>query len=65
MYEGNPGEIDFGSSSRKVSEGLSYWESTVHVYMLQLLFYFSEFLFFFCFKFININYHTQKYYNGK
>ena len=25
MYDGNPGEIDFGSSS----EGSSYWESTV------------------------------------
>ena len=31
MYEGNPGEIDFGSSSReiRVSVGSSYWESTV------------------------------------
>ena len=31
MYDGNPGEIDFGSSSRevRVSEGSSYRESTV------------------------------------
>ena len=31
MYDGNPGEIDFGSSQREVriSEGLSYRESTV------------------------------------
>ena len=31
MYEGNPGEIDFGSSSReiRVSVGSSYRESTV------------------------------------
>ena len=31
MCEGNPGEIDFGLSYCKVqvSEGLSYWESTV------------------------------------
>ena len=30
-YEGNPGEIDFGASLRKVrvSEGSSYQESTV------------------------------------
>jgi len=30
MYEGNPGEIDFGSSLRKVqiSQGSSYREST-------------------------------------
>ena len=33
MYDGNPGEIDFGSSSRKVwvEEGSSYHESTVFV----------------------------------
>ena len=39
MYEGNPGEIDFGSSWRKVrvSEGLSYWESTVIKLLLLLL----------------------------
>ena len=32
MYEGNPGKIDFGSSSCefRVSEGSSYRESTVH-----------------------------------
>ena len=32
MYDGNPEEIDFGSSYRevRVSEGSSYWESTVH-----------------------------------
>ena len=32
MYKGNPGEIDFGLSQReaRVSEGLSYWESTVY-----------------------------------
>ena len=31
MYDGNPGEIDFGSSEREVpvSEGSSYRESTV------------------------------------
>ena len=31
MYDGNPGEIDFGSSWRevRVSEGSSYRESTV------------------------------------
>ena len=31
MYEGNPGEIDFGSNSNEVrsSEGSSYRESTV------------------------------------
>ena len=31
MYDGNPGEIDFGSSYRevRVSEGSSYRESTV------------------------------------
>ena len=31
MYDGNPGETDFGSSQRevRVSEGLSYRESTV------------------------------------
>ena len=31
MYDGNPGEIDFGSSQRevRVSEGSSYRESTV------------------------------------
>ena len=31
MYDGNPGEIDFGSSYRevRVSEGSSYGESTV------------------------------------
>ena len=31
MYDGNPGEIDVGSSSRevRVSEGSSYRESTV------------------------------------
>ena len=34
MYDGNPGEIDFGSSSRevRVSEGSSYRESTVYIY---------------------------------
>ena len=34
MYEGNPGEIDFGSIKRevRVSEGSRYWESTVQVY---------------------------------
>ena len=33
MYDGNPGEIDFGSSWRevRVSEGSSYRESTVYV----------------------------------
>ena len=32
MYNGNPGEIDFGSSQPKVrvSEGSSYRESTVY-----------------------------------
>ena len=32
MYKGNPGEIDFGQSQRKVrvSEGLSHLKSTVH-----------------------------------
>ena len=32
MYDGNPGEIDFGSSSREVrlSEGSSYRESTIY-----------------------------------
>ena len=32
MYEGNPGEIDIGSSKRevRVSEGSSYRESTVY-----------------------------------
>ena len=32
MYRGNPGEIDFGQSQRKVrvSEGLSHLKSTVH-----------------------------------
>ena len=31
MFDGNPGEIDFGSSQRevRVSEGSSYRESTV------------------------------------
>ena len=31
MYEGNPGQIDFGSSERevRVSEGSSYRKSTV------------------------------------
>ena len=31
MYDRNPQEIDFGLSYRevRVSEGLSYWESTV------------------------------------
>ena len=31
MYDGNPGEIDFGSSQRevRVTEGSSYRESTV------------------------------------
>ena len=31
MYEGNPGEIDFGSSSREIRVGVgsSYPESTV------------------------------------
>ena len=37
MYEGNPGEIDFGSSyiarGVRVSEGSSYYrESTVHIF---------------------------------
>ena len=33
LHEGNPGEIDFSSSKRevRVGEGLSSWESTVHV----------------------------------
>ena len=33
MYDGNPGEIDFDSSSREVwvKEGLSYQESAVFV----------------------------------
>ena len=39
MYDGNPGEIDFGSSYRevRVSEGSSYRESTVLllIYMLK------------------------------
>ena len=32
MYDGNPGEIDFGSSERedRVSEGSSYRVSTVY-----------------------------------
>lgn len=31
MYDGNPGESDFGQSQHEVhvSEGSSYWESTV------------------------------------
>ena len=35
MYDGNPGEIDFGSSQRevRVSEGSSYRESTVSRYV--------------------------------
>ena len=39
MYEGNPGEIDFGSSQHelRVSEGSSYWESTVHHIANQVL----------------------------
>ena len=38
MYGGNPGEIDFGSSSRevRVSEGSSYPESTVFLAFLKL-----------------------------
>ena len=33
MYDGNPGEIDFGSSQREVraSKGSSYQESTVYL----------------------------------
>ena len=33
MYDGNTGEIDFGSSYSevRVSEGSSYRESTVHI----------------------------------
>ena len=33
MYDGNPGEIDFGSSQCevRVSKGSSYWESTVYL----------------------------------
>ena len=31
MYDGNLGEIDFGS----VSDGSSYWELTVHNLILQ------------------------------
>ena len=36
MYEGNPGEIDFGSSLRevRVSDGASYRESTVFLKLL-------------------------------
>ena len=38
MYDGNPGEIDFGSSSREVwvEEGLSYQESAVFVCICML-----------------------------
>ena len=38
MYDGNPGEIDFGSSSREVwvKEGLSYQESAVFVCICML-----------------------------
>ena len=37
MYDGNPGEIDFGSSygEVRVSEGSSYRESTVDVFYLE------------------------------
>ena len=38
MYDGNPGEIDFGSSKHevRVSEGSSYPESTVKGFQLTL-----------------------------
>ena len=37
MYDGNPGEIDFGLSYRevRVSEGSSYRESTVIINFIQ------------------------------
>ena len=37
MQDGNPGEIDFGSSWRqvRVGEGSSYWELTVEIIQLQ------------------------------
>ena len=37
-YDGNPGEIDFGSSERevRVSEGSSYRESTVYLLGLKV-----------------------------
>ena len=39
LHEGNPGEIDFSSRKRevRVSEGLSCWESTVHVYRIDCI----------------------------
>ena len=38
MYEGNQREIDFGSSKRevRVSEGSSYRESTVFLYIMSM-----------------------------
>ena len=38
MYDGNPGEVDFGSSQRevRVSEGSSYRESTVGIFLRHL-----------------------------
>ena len=40
MYDGNPGEFDFGSSQRevRVSEGSSYRESTVFVIIQDTLY---------------------------
>ena len=42
MYDGNPGEIDFGSSYRevRVSEGSSYRESTVFNFIVKRKLYF-------------------------
>lgn len=39
LHEANPGEIDFSSRKRevRVSEGLSCWESTVHVYCIDCI----------------------------
>ena len=41
MYDGNPGEIDFGSSERKVpvSEGSSYRESTVVCMQIKVIYF--------------------------
>ena len=41
MYDGNPGEIDFGSSEREVpvSEGSSYRESTVVFMQIKVIYF--------------------------
>ena len=46
MYDGNPGEIDFGSSQRevRVSEGSSYRESTVLISFQYLYFFTFDYL---------------------